>query len=150
MTDPLLAALFDRLPDPSGGARFDPFDRSRWLAALAACLDVVYGPPTAAKSAPAAPAHTPVDEPRRGPTPTRVPCERCGVPLGPQGRPAHMAMHRREDEREARKTTAPAPALEPAAVVAEAETPPPLRVAEPITRQPFDPDAARRRAAAAL
>lgn len=127
--DPLLAALFDRLPEP--GATFDPFDRARWLAALAACMDIVYGPQPR-------PAPT-EDGPRRGPTPgQRTPCARCGLPLSPQGRAAHEAMHRREDDAAARKA---------AAVALEAVTPPPLVVAAPITRQPFDPDAARRRAA---
>lgn len=117
--DPLLAALFDRLPDPAGPP-FDPFDRTRWLTALAACLDIVYGPQ------PRPPAATLTEEPRRGPTVTgRAPCPRCGVILSPQGRPAHEAMHRRDDEAAARKAA----------------------IAEPITRQPFDPDAARRRAA---
>lgn len=135
--DPLLAALFDRLPDPAGPP-FDPFDRTRWLTALAACLDIVYGPQ------PRPAADTPTDEPRRGPTVTgRAPCPRCGVIISPQGRPAHEAMHRRDDEAAAarQRTVAVAEAI------ANDTAPPPLVVAEPIARQPFDPDAARRRAA---
>lgn len=139
--DPLLAALFDRLPDPAGPP-FDPFDRTRWLTALAACLDIVYGPQ------PRPPAATPTEEPRRGPTVTgRAPCPRCGVILSPQGRPAHEAMHRRDDEAAARKAERRAAVPPEAEVTAPPPPAPPLVVAEPIARQPFDPDAARRRAA---
>lgn len=66
-TDPLLAALFDRLPEP--GTTFDPFDRARWLTALAACMDIVYGPQP---RPPAADTPTDDDTPALGLTPLEV------------------------------------------------------------------------------
>ncbi len=135
--DPLLAALFDRLPEP--GTPFDPFDRARWLTALAACMDIVYGP----QPRPAADPSATDDKPRRGPAGQRTPCGRCGLMLSPQGRSAHEAMHRRDDETAARRSAVHAAAEAELA----APAPPPLAVAGPITRQPFDHDAARRRAA---
>ncbi len=86
--DPLLAALFDRLPEP--GAPFDPFDRTRWLTALAACLDIVYGPQPRPAADP--PADDDPDGPRRRPAGQRTPCGRCGLMLSPQGRSAHEAI----------------------------------------------------------
>lgn len=138
--DPLLAALFDRLPEP--GTPFDPFDRARWLTALAACLDIVYGPQPRPAADP--PADDDPDGPRRRPAGQRTPCGRCGLMLSPQGRSAHEAMHRRDDETAARRSAVHAAAE---AELAAPAPPPPLAVAEPITRQPFDHDAARRRAA---
>ncbi len=105
--DPLLTALFDRLPEP--GSRFDPFDRNRWLTALSACLDIVYGPqpqadpttrPTAGQAAGPGPGQR-ADQPRQGHRPPPAPCPRCGKLFGPHGMPAHLAMHRREDDRHA-------------------------------------------------
>lgn len=162
--DPLLTALFDRLPEP--GSRFDPFDRNRWLTALSACLDIVYGPqpqadpttrPTAGQAAGPGPGQR-ADQPRQGHRPPPAPCPRCGKLFGPHGMPAHLAMHRREDDRHAARAQAtptpdPVPMSGPAAEVAVTTEEParaPLTIAEPITRQPFDPDAARRRAAAAV
>ncbi len=39
--DPVLAALFDRLPE--AGVVWPEKERARWLAALGPCFDLVYG-----------------------------------------------------------------------------------------------------------
>lgn len=153
--DPLLTALFDRLPTADAG--FDPFERQRWIAALSACLDVVYGP-QGTKAPPAT--DTASTTPRRGPSPVmfqKEPCERCGVAIDPRGLGAHLRMHEREDTRAAANKPQPRPddgeTIDLAAVVPDAEpeqTRPPLVISEPISRPAFDHDAARRRAAAAI
>lgn len=181
MKDPLLYALFDRLPAP--GEPFPAADKARWMTALSACLDVVYpaGAVTPLHPAgyrlldavrdlePAPPeaelaADTPADDWR---------CERCSRTFtSKQGHASHMAMHRRDDKRDAHRAAPDPPPLTVAPAAAPAPTvavlPPladvedddgvtpaaddvpvtpkrPLVVAEPIARRPFDPDQVRQR-----
>jgi hypothetical protein len=120
VTDPLLTALLDKLPEP--GRAFTTAERTNWIAALEACIDIVY-----ASKRPAQPTNQPPQlvspqtaGKRQGHIPAKQPCETCGVPISPQGRHAHMAMHAKQ---------------------------PPQSTKD---RRTFDPDAARLRAAASI
>ena len=146
MTDPLLTALLDKLPEP--GRAFTTAERTNWIAALEACIDIVYAnkrhaqptdqsqqlvsPQTAGK--------------RQGHIPAKQPCETCGVPISPQGRHAHMAMHIPAKQPCETCGVPISPQGRHAHMAMHAKQPPQSTK----DRRTFDPDAARLRAAASI